>query len=53
MVAKLSSSEHDPSEKKLGQRKSLIRQLVGPDAIVFLGTLVRFLGDLVKLIESF
>ena len=53
MVAKLSSSEHDPSEKKLGQRKSLIRQLVGPGAIVFLGTLVRFLGDLVKLIESF
>jgi hypothetical protein len=53
MVAKLSSSEHDPSEKKLGQRKSLFRQLVGPGAIVFLGTLVRFLGDLVKLIESF
>ncbi|HEX2108897.1 MAG TPA: hypothetical protein VHF70_06435, partial [Rubrobacteraceae bacterium] len=53
MVAKLSSSEHDPSEKKLGQRKSLIGQLVGPGAIVFLGTLVRFLGDLVKLIESF
>jgi hypothetical protein len=53
MVAKLSSSEHDPSEKKLGQSKSLIRQLVGPGAIVFLGTLVRFLGDLVKLIESF
>src|ERR671916_3347502 len=44
MVAKLSSSEHDPSEKKLGQSKSLIRQLVGPGAIVFLGTLVRFLG---------
>ncbi len=53
MVAKLSGSEHDPSEKELGQRKSLIRQLVGPGAIVFLGTLVRFLGDLVKLIESF
>ena len=52
MVAKLSGSEHDPSEKELGQRKSLIRQLVGPGAIVFLGTLVRFLGDLVKLIES-
>lgn len=53
MVAKLSGSEHDPSEKELGQRKSLIRQLVGPGAIVFLGTLVRFLGDLVKLIENF
>jgi hypothetical protein len=53
MVAKLSSSEHDPSEKKLGQRKSLFRQLVGPGAIVFLGTLVRFLGDLGKLINSF
>lgn len=53
MVAKLSGSEHDPSEKELGQRKSLIRQLVGPGAIVFLGTLVRFLGDLVKLIQNF
>jgi hypothetical protein len=53
MVAKLSGSEHDPSEKNPGQRKSLIRQLVGPGAIVFLGTLVRFLGDLVKLIENF
>lgn len=53
IVAKLSGSEHDPSEKELGQRKSFFRQLVGPGAIVFLGTLVRFLGDLVKLIESF
>jgi hypothetical protein len=53
MVAKLSGSEHDPSEKELGQRKSLLRQLVGPGAIVFLGTLVRFLGDLVKLIQNF
>ena len=53
MVAKLSGSEHDPSEKELGQRKSFFRQLVGPGAIVFLGTLVRFLGDLVKLIENF
>ena len=53
MVAKLSGSDHDPSEKELGQRKSFFRQLVGPGAIVFLGTLVRFLGDLVKLIESF
>jgi len=53
IVAKLSGSEHDPSEKRLGQRKSLFMQLVGPGAIVFLGTLVRFLGDLFKLIESF
>jgi len=53
MVAKLSGSEHDPSEKELSQRKSLTRQLVGPGAIVFLGTLVRFLGDLVKLIGNF
>ena len=53
MVAKLSGSEHDPSEKELGQRKSFIRQLVGPGAVVFLGTMVRFLGDLVKLIENF
>ena len=53
MVAKLSGSEHDPSEKEQGQRKSLFMQLVGPGAIVFLGTLVRFLGDLVKLIQNF
>jgi hypothetical protein len=51
MVAKLSSSEHDLSEKQLGQRNSLFKQLVGPGAIVFLGTLTRFLGDLIKLIE--
>ena len=53
MIAKLSGSEHDPSEKELGQRKSFFRQLVGPGAIVFLGTLTRFLGDLVKLIQNF
>jgi hypothetical protein len=53
MVAKLSGSGHDQSEKKLGQRKSLFRQLVGPGAVVFLGTLTRFLGDLVKLVEAF
>ena len=53
MIAKLSGSEHDPGEKELGQRKNFIRQLVGPGAVVFLGTLVRFLGDLVKLIQNF
>ena len=53
MVAKLSGSENDASEKQPGQRKSLFVQLVGPGAIVFLGTLVRFLGDLVKLIQNF
>lgn len=53
MVAKLSGSENDASEKQLGQRKSLFVQLVGPGAIVFLGTLVRFLGDLVKLIQNY
>ena len=51
MVAKLSGSEHDLSDKQLGQRKSLFMQLLGPGAIVFLGTLTRFLGDLIKLIE--
>jgi hypothetical protein len=53
IIAKLSGSEHDPRKKELGQRKSLFMQLVGPGAVVFLGTAVRFLGDLVKLIESF
>ena len=52
MVAKLSGSEHDPSEKELGQRKSLFMQLLGPGAIVFLGTLARFLGELINLFES-
>src|SRR5919199_3444797 len=52
MVAKLSGSEHDPSEKELGQRKSLFMQLLGPGAVVFLGTLTRFFGDLVRLVES-
>ena len=52
MVAKLSGSEHDPSEKQLGQRKSLFMQLLGPGAVVFLGTLTRFFGDLVRLVES-
>ena len=53
MVAKLSGSEHDPSEKNLGQRKSLIRQLVGPSAIVFFGTLTTFLGNVLKVIDGF
>src|SRR5919112_3632147 len=53
MVAKLSGSENDPSEKEIGQRKSLFMQLVGPGALVFLGTLTSFLGNLLKLIENF
>jgi len=52
MVAKLSGSEHDPSEKELGQRKSLFKQLVGPSSLVFLGIVTRFLGDLAKFIET-
>jgi hypothetical protein len=52
MVAKLSGSEDDPSEKQPGQRKSLFVQLLGPGAVVFLGTLTRFFGDLVRLVES-
>src|SRR5919107_592598 len=53
MVAKLSGSEHDLSEKEQGQRKSFIRQLVGPSAIVFFGTLTTFLGNLLKVIDGF
>jgi hypothetical protein len=53
MVAKLSDSEHDPSEKNLGQRKSLLKQLLGPSSLVVLGIVFRFLGDLAKFIESF
>ena len=53
IVAKLSGPENDPSEKELAQRKSLFVQLVGPGAIVFLGTLVRFLGDLILVWKRF
>jgi hypothetical protein len=53
MVAKLSGSEQEPTEKKPGPRKSLFMQLVGPSLIVFLGTLIRFLGDLIKVISSY
>ena len=53
IVAKLSGSEHDPSEKELGQRKSLFKQLLGPSSLVVLGIVFRFLGDLAKFIESF
>jgi zinc-ribbon domain len=53
IVSKLSGSEQDPGEKRPAQRKSLFMQLVGPSLIVFLGTLMRFLGDLVKFIETF
>ena len=53
IVAKLSGSENDASEKQLCQRKSLFVRLVGPGAIVFLGTLMRFLGELVKLVVPY
>ncbi len=53
MIAKLSGSEHEPSEKNLGQRKSLFKQLLGPGAVVFLGTLMRFLGELVKFVDTY
>ena len=53
IVAKLSGSEQEPSEKKPAQRKSLFVQMVGPSLIVFLGTLMRFLGEMTRFIESF
>lgn len=53
IVAKLSGSEQESREKKPAQRKSLFMQLVGPSLIVFLGTLMRFLGDLTKFVETF
>jgi hypothetical protein len=53
IVAKLSGSEQEPGENNPAQRKSFFMQLVGPGLIVFLGTLMRFLGELVKFIESF
>jgi len=52
MVAKLSGSEQVSSGKKPGQRNSLIVQLVGPSIIAFLGTLLRFAGELVKFVET-
>jgi hypothetical protein len=53
IVAKLSGSEQEPGEHKSAQRKSFFMQMVGPGLIVFLGTLMRFLGEMVKFIESF
>jgi len=52
MVAKLSGSEQEPSKKKPGQRKSLLVQLAGPSIIAFLGTVLRFAGELVKFFET-
>ena len=52
MVAKLSGSEHDPSEKELGQGKSLFKQLLGPSSLAFFGLVVHFLGDLARFIET-
>ncbi len=52
MVAKLSGSEHDLSEKELGQRKSLFEQLLGPSSLAFLGIVFHFLGDLARFIET-
>jgi hypothetical protein len=47
MVANLFGSTQAPD-----QRKGLFTQLVGPSLIVFLGTLMRFAGEVVKLTES-
>ncbi len=52
MVAKLSGSEQVPGGEKPGQRNSLLVQLAGPSLIVFLGTLFRFAGELVKFVET-
>jgi hypothetical protein len=46
MVAKLIGSVQAP-----GQRKGLLMQLAGPSLIVFLGTLMRFAGELVQFTE--
>src|SRR5918997_124499 len=53
IVAKFSGSKPESREQEPTQRKSLLRQLVTPSLIVFLGTLTHFLGELVKFIESF
>ena len=47
MVANLFGSAQAP-----GQRKGLFMQLAGPSLIVFLGTLMRFAGELVQFTES-
>jgi hypothetical protein len=47
MVAKLVGSTQAP-----GQSKGLFTQLAGPSLIAFLGTLMRFAGDLVKLTQN-
>jgi hypothetical protein len=52
MVAKLSGSEQEPSEKVPGKRNGLLLQLAGPSLIAFLGTLTRFAGELIKFTEN-
>jgi hypothetical protein len=47
MVAKLTGSTQAP-----GQKKGLLMQLMGPSLIVFLGTLMRFAGEVVRFTES-
>jgi hypothetical protein len=47
MVANLFCSTQAPD-----QRRTLFMQLVGSSLIVFLGTLMRFVGEAIKLAES-
>jgi hypothetical protein len=47
MVTKLTGSAQAP-----GQSKGLFVQLAGPSLLVFLGTLMRFAGEIVQFTES-
>jgi hypothetical protein len=53
IVAKLSGSKKESRENEPAQRKSLLRQLLQPTLILFLGTLIRFVSEVVPVAETF
>lgn len=53
IVAKLSGSTTESREKEPAQSKSLLRQLVGPSLIVFLGALIHFALEVFSSAENF
>ena len=53
IVAKHSGFKKESPEKEPAQRKSLIRQLVGPGAIVFLGALIHFVVEVLPAAKAY
>jgi len=53
IVAKLSGATEGSSAEKPAKRKSLLRQLMGPSLIVFLGALIHFALEVLNSAEDF